>query len=118
VLPAEHRLRDPEGFRRAGRRGNRATAGNLTLHHLIHSDYAGQPARVGFVVSKAVGNAVARNRVKRRLRAAVAPRLSALPDGSVLVLRAKPSAAAADFERLAADVDLCLAGVARTEASR
>jgi len=62
---------------------------------------------VGLVVSKAVGNAVVRNQVKRRLRHAVRPVSSHL--GPVLVVvRAKPPAATADYEVLRRDVDRCL----------
>ena len=57
---------------------------------------------MGFVVSKAVGGAVVRNRTKRRLRAVARPLVGALPDGSRVVVRANPAAAAstsADLER-------------------
>ena len=57
---------------------------------------------MGFVVSKAVGGSVVRHRVTRRMRAAVAPRLASLPNGSMLVLRALP--AAATRAELAGDV--------------
>jgi ribonuclease P protein component len=67
------------------------------------------PARVGFVVSKAVGNAVHRNRVKRRLRNLVRERLTRLPAGAVLVVRALPAAAGASFGSLARDLDTALA---------
>lgn len=50
------------------------------------------PLRVGFVVSKAVGNAVVRNRVKRRLRHLVAARPEVT--GADVVVRALPPAAA------------------------
>lgn len=63
---------------------------------------------VGFVVSKAVGNAVVRNKVKRRMRALVAERLTTLPRGSLVVVRALPASADADFARLASDLDACL----------
>ncbi|MBS2962118.1 ribonuclease P protein component [Actinocrinis puniceicyclus] len=66
------------------------------------------PARAGFVVSKAVGPAVTRNRVKRRLRHLVAARLDRLPGGSVLVVRALPPAAAAAGDELARDLDSAL----------
>jgi ribonuclease P protein component len=61
---------------------------------------AGLPPRVGFVVSKAVGNAVVRNRTKRRLRASVARRLSGIPAGFDLVVRANPPAAQATYDQL------------------
>lgn len=62
----------------------------------------------GFAVSKAVGGAVVRNRVKRRLRAILSGRLSSLPDGAAVVVRALPPAATASFDELARDVDLAL----------
>ena len=51
--------------------------------------------QVGFVVSKSVGNAVVRNRVKRRFRHLVAAALTAgpdLPPGTAIVIRALPGA--------------------------
>lgn len=65
------------------------------------------PAQVGFVVSRAVGNAVVRNRVKRRLRHEVAARIQTFP-GRLLVVRAAPAAAEADSRQLGADLDRCL----------
>ena len=63
---------------------------------------------MGFVVSKAVGGAVVRNRVKRRLRHLVRERLSDLPASGVLVVRAQPAAASASYAVLAADLHRCL----------
>lgn len=67
-----------------------------------------RPPRVGFVVSKAVGNSVVRHRVVRRLRALVAHRLERLPDGADLVVRAQPAAAGATSEHLAEALDHAL----------
>ena len=66
------------------------------------------PARVGFVVSKAVGNAATRNRVKRRLRHLAREHVSSLPGSAVLVVRALPEAASSSYEELAADLERCL----------
>lgn len=66
------------------------------------------PVTAGFVVSKAVGTAVVRNRVKRRLRHLVAERLAGMPPGTRLVVRALPSAAATDAAGLAIDLDRAL----------
>jgi ribonuclease P protein component len=72
-------------------------------------DAAGSdPARVGFVVSKAVGPAVIRNRVKRRLRHLARESVTDLPDSAVLVVRALPAAATAEYAELAADLERCL----------
>jgi len=72
---------------------------------------ATDPCRVGFVVSRAVGPAVTRNRVKRRLRHLVRARVDRLQDGSLLVVRALPASAGATFADLGAELDRCLARV-------
>jgi ribonuclease P protein component len=64
--------------------------------------------RVGLVVSKAVGGAVVRHRVSRRLRHVMRDRLSRLPAGSRVVIRALPRSADAESARLAAEVDRAL----------
>ncbi len=61
------------------------------------------PSRAGFVVSKQVGGAVVRNRVKRRLRHLVGAELSVLDLPVDVVVRALP-AAAADPGTLATDL--------------
>jgi ribonuclease P protein component len=67
------------------------------------------PARAGFVVSRAVGGAVVRNRVRRRLRHLVGDRLAALPPGATLVVRALPDSATTSYDRLGADLDAAIA---------
>jgi ribonuclease P protein component len=115
VLPASNRLRRSDDFRRAVRSGRRAARRAVVLHVLAQADGvpAVDPARVGFVVNKAVGNAVQRNRVHRRLRAVLATRLGDLPAGSLTVVRALPSSASASYDELAADVDAALSRVLR-----
>ena len=68
-----------------------------------------EPGRaVGFAVSKAVGGAVVRNRVRRRLRAIIAGELVSLPAGAHVVVRALPAAASASFAALSSDVHAAL----------
>ena len=77
-----------------------------------------RPARAGFVVSKAVGPAVTRNLVTRRLRHLLRERLPQLPDGADLVVRALPAAATRSYDGLAGDLDAALAkAMARPERS-
>jgi ribonuclease P protein component len=67
-------------------------------------------------VSKAVGGAVVRNKVKRRLRHLMRDRVALLPPGSLVVVRALPAAGDADHEELGRDLDAALQrllGVAR-----
>jgi ribonuclease P protein component len=79
------------------------------MHRLAASGAA--PVKVGFVVSRAVGPAVVRNRVKRQLREQMRGRLDRLAPGTVYVVRANPGAAVASSRELSADLDRCLATV-------
>ena len=96
---------------RGGRRAGRRTV----VVHLSQDDASTAPARVGFVVSKAVGRAVVRNRVKRRLRHLTREHLAQLPAGSLLVVRANPPAADATTG-LASDLDSAMSTVLRRAA--
>jgi ribonuclease P protein component len=119
VLPAESRLRRRSEFTAAVRRGSRSGRKLLTGHLLVPAaGAAGEdiPPRAGFVVSRAVGNAVVRNRVRRRLRALVREYLSSLPRGSLLVVRAHPQAATASQADLAAELDLVMNTLVRRQA--
>lgn len=84
-----------EDFRRTTRRGVRVGRPTLVVHA---GRSLGPTVRVGFVVSKQVGNAVTRNRVKRRLRHLAADQLAQTPAGFDLVVRALPRAAVAPSE--------------------
>jgi ribonuclease P protein component len=120
VLPRQSRMRRPEEFRRAIRTGRRSGGPVLAGHLLLPSGAdagvrSGEPAKVGFVVSRAVGSAVVRNRVKRRLRELMRGRLASLPGGCMLVLRAHPAAAGANQADLAADLDLVIRRLLRRQ---
>ena len=109
VLPAGARLRRRSDFAATLRAGRGRTGGsgpNLLVVHLSVGSTdpadAGKtlPPRAGFVVSRAVGGAVVRNRVRRRLRHLVAARLGSFPAGTRLVVRALPAAATASGAQL------------------
>ena len=97
------------------RAGNRAGRPRVVGHLLARPDQAHEPARVGFVVSRAVGSAVTRNRVKRRLRALMPGYLHSLPGGSLLVVRANAAAAHASSPDLAADLDSVISRLLRRQ---
>jgi ribonuclease P protein component len=111
VLDRRHRLTTGAGFTTATRRGRRAGTRTLVLHLAVPGPTGPEeadPCRVGFVVSKAVGGAVVRNRVKRRLRHLTAARLALLPDRALLVVRALPGSAAATYDAMGRDFDVAL----------
>ncbi|GAB3166229.1 hypothetical protein GCM10027059_25040 [Myceligenerans halotolerans] len=78
--------------------------------HLLADPGGGsvKPPQVGLVVSKAIGNAVHRNKVKRRIRASAAAHVDELPPGVRVVVRALPPSAAASYHDLDEDLGSCL----------
>ncbi|SDQ39173.1 ribonuclease P protein component [Tsukamurella pulmonis] len=105
-----------KGGRRVGRRSivvHVATATNTSPVApseggpglVVSADDPVTPApRVGLIVSKAVGNAVVRHAVARRLRAAAASVTADLDDGALVVIRALRSASDADANELTAQL--------------
>lgn len=84
----------------------------MVLHLSVSAAEAEGP-RIGFVVSRAVGPAVRRNLVKRRLRHLSRERRDALPGPALLVVRALPAAGTTSYAELAADFDRALAQLVR-----
>lgn len=127
MLAVAHRLRHRTDFASTIRGGRRAASGGLVVHLAVRKEppMSGKspkaeptrvaepqaPPRVGFVVSRAVGGAVVRNRVKRRLRHLVRARIGAFPIGAMLVVRALPTSAHRDYDQLGADLDAAIARV-------
>lgn len=101
MLARAYRLRRSGDFRTTIRAGRRSVSHTLVTHVVPG---VSDTTTVGFVVSKAVGPAVVRNRVKRRLRHVVREHLSGLPVGSRLVVRALPTSAGASSATLEADL--------------
>ena len=118
MLPGRHRLRSSADFaavfRGARRAGGSRSGSNLMVVHAISTDArAGQPPRVGFVVSKAVGNAVVRNRTKRVLRALVSARITGVPSGIDVVVRANAALSGTPTTAVAVELDRLLNTVLR-----
>jgi ribonuclease P protein component len=123
VLPARHRLRSSTDFAAVfrgarGAGGSRSGSRFIVVHVNSTDARAGQPPRVGLVVSKAVGNAVVRNRTKRVLRALMSSRINQLPQGVDVVIRAKTDLPGTPTAILAQDLDRLLATLLRRAASR
>lgn len=123
MLPARHRLRSSTDFAAVfrgarGAGGSRSGSRFIVVHANSTDARAGQPPRVGLVVSKAVGNAVVRNRAKRVLRALMSMRIGQVPDGVDVVIRAKTDLPGAPTAIVAQDLDRLLGTVLRRVASQ
>ena len=110
MLTRANRLTSSRMFGPTIRHGRRAGSRSLVVH--LDPCPAGREESVeplvGFVVSKAVGPAVVRTKVKRRLRHLVRERLSSLPGSAVLVVRALPESAQLPSSALGSDLDRAL----------
>ncbi len=93
-----YRLKKNGAFQYAYRKGKNAACKNLVMLFV-----KGKSVKVGFSVSKKVGNAVTRNRVKRRLRECFRPLLGDVKNGQYVII-ARTSAAEAAFRDLQRDV--------------
>ena len=99
----KNRLKRRAEFLRVASKGRKTPAPGLVLQALIRNDAA--PARFGFTVTKKVGNAVVRNRTKRRLREAVRAVLAETPAKGVdLVLIGRQETRGRRFALLVEDV--------------
>ena len=92
------RLQKNRAFQYVYRKGQSAAC-----HDLVMLYAKGKELKVGFSVSKKVGNAVVRNRTKRRLRECFRPYLGDVKPG-LYVIVARPSAAKATFQSLERDM--------------
>ncbi|CAN5352935.1 ribonuclease P protein component [soil metagenome] len=120
MLAAANRLGDAASFREVTRQGRRAASRSLVVYVQVgrtpdtERATSDQPM-IGLVVSRAIGNAVVRTRVKRRLRHLMRERVALLPPCSRVVVRALPGAAQLSSAALSQELEQCM-GRALTKA--
>ncbi len=108
MLAKANRITRGADYRTTVRRGARFTGANTVAY--VRPSRDSRVVRFGFIVSKSVGNAVRRNLVRRRLKAAaylVLPELVAGTDpgsGVDIVIRALPASAQAPWATLHEEV--------------
>jgi ribonuclease P protein component len=109
--PRLWRITDRAGFAALARDGRRARHAGITVTRVVTRPGAtDEPPRVALAVSRAAGGGVARNRVRRRLRAAMAEltRRGAVPGGTYLV-GGSAELAGRPWEALVADLEVAVA---------
>ena len=97
-MERRYRLQKNKAFQYVYHRGRSVACRDLVMLYA-----RGRSLQVGFSVSKKVGNAVTRNRIKRRLRECFRPYLGDVKNGLYVVV-ARPSAAEATFHSLQKDM--------------
>lgn len=99
MLASENRLTRADDFRNAFKGGSRYSTEHLVAN-VVSQPTTEAASRFGFVVSKAVGGAVQRNLVKRRLRHVARELILEIPESLDVVVRALPGAAELPWIRL------------------
>jgi ribonuclease P protein component len=103
-LARANRIVRGDDYRSVVRRGRRPPPPHVVVSVVRRLDDDRGPTRFGFIVAKTVGNAVARNLVRRRMKAIAHGLLSSAPSGYDVVVRALPAAAQAGWPTLLEDI--------------
>ncbi|MCT1684446.1 ribonuclease P protein component [Corynebacterium appendicis CIP 107643] len=106
MLPRAHKLTSSAEFRRVISQGGRAGTRTLVVHYYTRTEtvISGGP-RFGLIVSKQVGNAVARHRLSRQLRHVCMEVAEHLDREVDIVVRALPASADATSAQLLKDME-------------
>jgi ribonuclease P protein component len=88
VLPKNARLTASADFARATKSGTRVTTENFVGYLYISPVTNQNLPKCGLIINKSVGGSVMRHALARKVRHAINPQLSKLPNGSLLVIRA------------------------------
>jgi ribonuclease P protein component len=101
-FPRNIRLLRHADFQRVYKQGRRHFAANMTVFYLPRAE--GREMRIGFTVSRALGGAVVRNRMRRRLREAVRIQEKPITAAMDIVINPKKSLLHAPFSDLQEEV--------------
>ena len=97
------RLLRHSDFERVYKFGKRQFSAHMTFFYLRRE--SGEGSRIGFTVKKALGNAVQRNRMKRRLREAVRAQWNSVPGTVDMVINPKQALLTADFAVIRGEIE-------------
>lgn len=110
-MQKQDRLKKRGAFAYVYRKGEKASAGNLLL--LFAKSKEG--FKIGLSVTKKVGGAVTRNRVKRLLREAIGKIRARIDEGYLYVIVAHPELANDDFATVCESVELAFKKAGKLE---
>jgi ribonuclease P protein component len=115
-FPRSLRLNRRGDFERVYKQGRRHFAAHLTVFYLGRK--GGDGPRIGLRVGRVLGEAVERNRIKRRLREALRLHRSELSSAVDVVVHPKRSALNVDFAGLEKEIQRALEAIERVVAGR
>jgi ribonuclease P protein component len=115
-FPREARLLRHADFERVYKEGQRHFASLMTVFYLQRSE--GEGLRTGFTVSRMLGGAVKRNRMKRRLREAVRQHRQKATVAADVVINPKKALLTAEFREISRQVEAAFAVIQRKLAER
>jgi len=101
VLARANRIVRADDYRNTVRRGRKSGTAHSVVYVRRRDDDA---VRFGFIVAKTVGNAVARNTVRRRLKHVCHDLLPGVPPGTDVVIRALPGSLDVPWSTLLTDI--------------
>jgi ribonuclease P protein component len=110
-FPRSSRLLRHADFQVVYQQGRKHFSGNVVAFY--HENRRAGGARVGFTVGKVLGGAVERNRIRRRMRAAVSRHMAELVKPLDLVLHPRKSVLTMKFAQLDAEIGQVFAAVQR-----
>jgi ribonuclease P protein component len=110
-FPKSLRLLKHADFQAVYEQGRKHFSGNIAGFFRVRDDQSGP--RVGFAVGRRLGGAVDRNRIRRRLRAAVPPKLGSLGGPVDVVLHPRKSVLTMEFSRLENEIERLFATIRR-----
>lgn len=108
-FPKSSRLLKHADFQAVYQQGRKQFSGNMALFFRERDDRQGP--RVGFAVGKVLGGAVVRNRIRRRMRAAVQRRIGDLERPVDVVLHPRKAVLEMDFLQLEQEIKQLFASV-------
>lgn len=116
-IPREHRLRKHAEFELVYKSGRRQFSSSFTAFYLLRSGTQSEGPRVGITVGRQLGGAVRRNRIKRRMRAAVGQNLGRVTSAVDVVINPKKAVFDMDFVALGAEIARAFDAIAQKTAS-
>ncbi len=97
MLDSANRLKKRKEFGYIYKNGESQYSRHIVIMHTVNKY---RKVRVGFSISKKVGKAFVRNKIKRQMRAIVRENISSLPPAKNYVVIAKPSIVEIDYEAM------------------